>query len=970
MKKVLFIAGICFTTLSALAQTNNIYDITVFRNSGYNSVSVGKVNEVTKTAQLNFPGWAVEVDRLSGKFKNLFGPAITLQGTDITEKVHNCMTEKLNKLGVEENEWKKLSTNVVSNATLVYYQQQFDGHSVAFSRLSFRLTTDGRLVMVQMKNYGTPDKTITATLTAEQAKDAAIQDLSALTIKTNTVDANWEWFPIPSDNGYDLHPAWHFDIIAQTQSGTPVLLKGYVDAVNGKVLYRSNSVKDAADLIVNGSVNKDGATSPATVQPLPDLLVKIGSTSYYTDTAGYFSVGTVTLPATANVRLEGRWSKVVDNPTGNTPNFNFSITSTGLAYTFSTAAPSSLRHINAYYHVNRVHNFMKLCYPSFTGMDFTLPTNVDLTSGTCNAFYNGSSINFYAAGGGCESFAPIGTVVYHEYGHGISDKYYSMIKGGGSITNGSLNEGNSDVWAMCVSHSPIVGEGASSGGTGYIRRYDVGPKVYPNDLTGEVHANGAIIAGAWWDVAVNLGSVDSMAKLFTLTYNDVPDGPDGTEGDVYHQVLISALLNDDIDTNITNGTPHFSAIVKAFAKHGIYLLSNSTFSHNEIANQPSGVTIPVSDTFTASYPFFFKDVNLFYKIRSTVKWDTVAMTTTGGGIYTANIPAQSKGAIVDYFFSITDTMNESEAYYPENYNPSNSLLYNTLPYQFGVGISARYTNDFETTTAGWTIGRVTGDDATAGIWIWALPVRTGPATSPCQTGNDHTTGKGKCLVTGNTTVAMTSVNNADVDNGKTTVLTPAFDLTGFTNPVIEYYRWFGNDWSNNPKEDLWQVQVRDSTSTIWYYADRTFQSDYHWRRRIFALKEVTPSKKNVQFRFVAQDPIEPSLPFNGQSTVEAAVDDFMIYDLDDVSGVRGIAKERMQVYPNPANDKLRIVIPNVSGNGTIMLYDMSGRLASGMSLQANIIDYEMNIAAVSPGQYFLVINTGNFIQSQKVVINH
>src|SRR6185503_10210597 len=118
----------------------------------------------------------------------------------------------------------------------------------------------------------------------------------------------------------------------------------------------------------------------------------------------------------------------------------------------------------------------------------------------------------------------------------------------------------------------------------------------------------------------------------------------------------------------------------------------------------------------------------------------------------------------------------------------------------------------------------------------------------CQTGHDHTSGRGKCLVTGNTSPYV-GINTADVDYGKTTVITPAFDLTGYTNPVIEYYRWYGNDMGDNPKEDLWQVQLRDSTAAYWKYVDQTYQSDYNWRKRIFSLKEYLGSKSNIQLKF-------------------------------------------------------------------------------------------------------------------------
>ncbi|MBK8338895.1 MAG: hypothetical protein IPK99_02270 [Flavobacteriales bacterium] len=48
-------------------------------------------------------------------------------------------------------------------------------------------------------------------------------------------------------------------------------------------------------------------------------------------------------------------------------------------------------------------------------------------AGTCNAFYDGGAINFYEEGGDCQSYAQVGEVVYHEYGHGINDQFYSDL---------------------------------------------------------------------------------------------------------------------------------------------------------------------------------------------------------------------------------------------------------------------------------------------------------------------------------------------------------------------------------------------------------------------------------------------------------------------------------------------------------------------------------------------------------------
>ena len=53
-------------------------------------------------------------------------------------------------------------------------------------------------------------------------------------------------------------------------------------------------------------------------------------------------------------------------------------------------------------------------YPTINNQqNFTVNTGV---SGSCNAFYDGSSINHYNAGGGCANTA-FDVIVHHEYGH-------------------------------------------------------------------------------------------------------------------------------------------------------------------------------------------------------------------------------------------------------------------------------------------------------------------------------------------------------------------------------------------------------------------------------------------------------------------------------------------------------------------------------------------------------------------------
>ena len=123
----------------------------------------------------------------------------------------------------------------------------------------------------------------------------------------------------------------------------------------------------------------------------------------------------------AVLSLEGQWGKVINN--GTTPSFTTSVTD-GAPTTVSWDGNASLEELCSYNNVNAIHDYHKTILPSFTGMDIQLPINVDITPAECNAFYNGSSINFYQSSAACRSYAMVADVVFHEYGHGINDKYY------------------------------------------------------------------------------------------------------------------------------------------------------------------------------------------------------------------------------------------------------------------------------------------------------------------------------------------------------------------------------------------------------------------------------------------------------------------------------------------------------------------------------------------------------------------
>ena len=731
-KKINYYVAILSIGITATAQNSfakeqkKSYEKSVY--SIYQSLPVNSkaAERTVKIVNEQFPGWVVTTDKLNGFFTDIYGVPVSVEGNTNVDKVHSCIQQKLKTSGINSTEWKQVSNVTAPKADYVNFTQVIKAHAVIYSWLSFRFTKQGDLASVQMRNYGSPANNPVPSITAEEAKNIALRDLSDISVSSAEIAVDWSWYPVPSADGYTLHPAWQFNINGNVASSVPLDLTGYIDATDGTILERTNETKETGyDLTVKGVVYKNGTLKPPTTEPLPDLDLVFGTDTFNTDANGLYSSSILALPLSTSIPLVGKWSTVYDSLSGQIPVFSDMVTIPGTTYTYPTTTPCSNRDINAYYHVNRVHNFMKGYFPSFTGMDIALPTIVDLNTGTCNAFYNKSKINFYQAGSGCNSFAEIGDIIYHEYGHGISDHFYSKITGGTSIKNGSLNEACSDIWALCITQNPVLGANAFTGYGGFIRRYDLMPQVYPIDLetklsVADVHKNGQIIAGAWWDVGVNIGSFDTMAQLFTDVYYDVPDGPAGKEGAIYQSILTDALKADDNNSNLLDGTPHYAQILAAFAKHGIYIEGDVKLTHTELTNQPENTPIPITATLNLTTATYFHDLTLYYRVNGAGAWNPVVLANSSLN-FTGTIPPQPQGTIIEYYFVVHDALNIPNAYFPITFNPSLPANQTTIPYQFGVGVKPVEGNTFESIVTGWKLGGNAGDDATDGLWHEAAP---------------------------------------------------------------------------------------------------------------------------------------------------------------------------------------------------------------------------------------------------------
>jgi hypothetical protein len=140
-------------------------------------------------------------------------------------------------------------------------------------------------------------------------------------------------------------------------------------------------------------------------------------------------------------------------------------------------------------------------------------------------------------------------------------------------------------------------------------------------------------------------------------------------------------------------------------------------------------------------------------------------------------------------------------------------------------------------------------------------------TLEVQPEDDHTPSPGRhCFVTGN---GSTSPDGDDVDNGKTTLKTALFDLSGVEGAVVSYWRWYadlGAFFSNN---DLFTVDITNNNGATWVNAETLDHTKNYWHKVSYQVDDLVAPTGQMKMRFVARDEPDDSL-------CEACIDDFEI----------------------------------------------------------------------------------------------
>ncbi len=828
------------------------------------------------------PGWTASWNRSTDTPHRAFGSGIPVTGR--VDSADQATRAAQSFLARYSDLTKAAAVELESAATLkggrvwyAHFRQLYQGLPVMLTDITVRLGEDGKVFA-----FGS-DARVNIDLDPRPRYDAAAARLAASTGLTldpqDQVTGGDELSVLPLDRG-DQTEYRLVRRVEITQTRVPHRWVSYVDAHTAEVVWRFDRVRyGQVSGNVTSSVHLVLPTDPLETDPNANTYVNVNGVDVTTDALGAYLAEGITGTADLGFELAGPWAKTFRQDGGNEARVDMTVDADTNPvvdlHWDNTNSHSNER--DAYHATVRTHDYIRAIDPGFTNMDYQMPVNV-LLDGSCNAFWNGISINFFRGGGGCQSTAKMVDVVAHEYGHAINDLLYQQAGAPNGMTSGALHEGMADVNAAFLTDDPVVGDGFFLG-DGDLRNIDNTNNI-PNDITGSIHTNGQIIGGAFWDLRESVG-LATAERLAHFARYGTPDHPTNLRL-AFREYLIEVLIADDDDSDLSNETPNWNAILTAFSAHGITPALFVQFDHDVLPdtdNTDDDIMVEVdirSDS--ASFPLDPGSTSMTYRINRDTPV-TVAMTAGAGDSWTATIPAQTEGTIVSYWFEAS-ILGESR------FRPA---LFGSRPHQFYVGSPTVLLEDDFETDQGWTAGQP-GDDAQTGQWERGEPQGLFDPNSGAQvrsqTGFDHTLGDGTfCYVTG--AAAGDGPGSFDVDEGKTTLLSPVYDLSTAVAPAITYYRFFTNNILRNaggaPPSDPWLAEVT-SDGVNWVPIENTLDSNVpadkandlriqDWQRVAFRVDSLVPASATVQLRFTVVDQDE-------QNLVEGMLDDLLILDFE------------------------------------------------------------------------------------------
>jgi len=541
----------------------------------------------------------------AGAMKNFFidGDTLSEPQSDTADNVARRFLERNNSLfalsGTSVQELKLENEDNDRGTTFLNYTQTVGGLKVFEGQVQIVVNKNGEVLNVRegfladgpprqrrgamseanaiAKAFEHAGRSVFPTFVQNYARASATE----MSRFANPIDLNFE--DVLSEQnvvnvGGESRLAWHVYAEVGPEEWYEILL----DAYTGDLLLRHNLYLFEAQ----GTVYTEAPDKGARV-----LVSFVGDTTINT-AAGWMGTSTVTTGNNVEAYLDTNADNLPDaNNSAGLSNGHASAANQDFTFPFSTTVDPRTQQAavvtNLFYYNNVMHDFSYNLGFTETARNFqtnnfgrggtgndSVRAEAQDGSGTNNANFatppDGSRPRMqqflFTAPTPDRDSSVDGDVVFHEYGHGISNR----LIGNGSTAlsgtqSGAMGEGWSDYWAITINNDGAVGEYVTNNPAGIRRAAYTVPAAAVHDSYAdvgaggfEVHRDGEVWAATLWDLRTQLGATTTdlivlNGMKFTPTRPSFLNARDG---------IIQA------DQNL-NGGANRCAIWTVFARHGM-----------------------------------------------------------------------------------------------------------------------------------------------------------------------------------------------------------------------------------------------------------------------------------------------------------------------------------------------------------------------------------------------------------------
>ena len=633
--------------------------------------------------------------------------------------------------GVTLSDLQRETIDRRAGITTVSFVQAHRGLRVQGGRVSLRFKA-GRFVVGQIETIPGIRLETSPEVSTRSAHRAALTALG-WTEGTSRSDKDPELliFPILSQTQVRHHLAWEVRLASRS---FPADRSVFIDATTGKFLGWHEHNRFIGGVVLAEIDDRYPSAGRALV-PMVHVELESSSDSARADELGEFILGDEG-PAELNWGAGSEHLRIVSHHNDGPASFEDLLETEGgtlVAAPEEDLGSQATRRVLAQLDIHSSGHVVReralAINPEFGWAQQRATANVNIAPNDempgCNAWFDqDSEVNFLRQAAGCNNTARLADVMYHEYGHGFHA--WSIIPGAGDFDY-ALSEGLADYLCVTITGDPGMARNFVLDTDQPLRNVEPN-RLWPDDIQEDPHQTGLIIAGALWDLRGALiedhGEDDGVAIADHIFWQVA------SRASSVDTTYIEALLADDDNGNIEDGTPNQCAIDEAFNLHGLGPGATGEGPANFYLDHPAATEqVAAWDDVVLSFEAGLSNpdcaegnlshVVLHYSEDSSIDpddWSSEILDATSAGAFEGRLPGGAGGYALHYRAEAIDEAGDIVAVLPVGSR--------TDPY-FTTWVGPRdilWQSDFETDDGGFTHALISGpDNEGADDWGWGAP---------------------------------------------------------------------------------------------------------------------------------------------------------------------------------------------------------------------------------------------------------